>query len=81
VEGKNQTDMTTNAIARGEDENETRIQIIKKLFGQQAIGNEPMVLSTEFAHFQMRASALLSKPNTVSQKKNTFILFINSKFQ
>lgn len=90
VEDK-KTDVSTHAINRPNLDrvqnqveflhklNEVRIDIIKKQYGQQQVGKELYKCLHQWDFLEMGCSMILSKPNTISYKKNIFLLFINNR--
>lgn len=79
------TDISTYAVQRPEsvknsqEVNEVRFQIIKKFFGQKAIGQDPIYIMQKWDRLNIAANIVCSKPNASESKKNTFIIFINNR--
>tara|TARA_B110000285_G_C14888959_1_gene497603 strand:- start:29 stop:445 length:417 start_codon:yes stop_codon:yes gene_type:complete len=90
VEDK-KTDVSTHAINRPNldkitDEaeflkklNEVRIEIIKRQYGQTQVGKELHQCLHQWSLLEIGCALVLSKPNTVTYKKNLFLLFINNR--
>ena len=59
-----------------------RAEIIKRYYGQNVIGKLGELLSVIkfWEVLKMGVNLFITKPNTVQFKKNTFLLFVNSKF-
>lgn len=59
--------------------NEIRIEIIKRQYGQTQVGKELYECLHQWQLLEIGASLVISRPNTVSYKKNIFLLFINNR--
>lgn len=59
--------------------NQVRIEIIKRQYGQQVVGKELYEYLHQWELLEMGCSMVLSRPNTVSYKRNMFLLFINNR--
>lgn len=60
--------------------NKVRKDILQRHYGIANIGKEAFSLFKYWDVLQMGANIFLTKPNTVTAKKNLFLLFINSKY-
>ena len=90
VEDK-KTDVSTHAVQRPnldkiEDQaeflhklNDVRIEIMKRQYGQVQAGKELYKFLHQWPLLEIGASLILSKPNTVTYKKNALLLFINNR--
>lgn len=56
-----------------------RIEIIKRQYGQTVVGKDLYEYLHQWELLEMGGSMVLSRPNTVSYKRNMFLLFINNR--
>jgi hypothetical protein len=75
-------DATADMLRVMEELNALRAEIIRRHYGASVIGsqNELQTIIKSWEVLSMGVNILLTKPNTVQSKKNTFLLFANSKF-
>ena len=59
--------------------NKVRKDILQRHYGMNNIGKEAFTVFKFWDVLKMGVNMFLTKPNTVTAKKNLFLLFINSK--
>lgn len=61
--------------------NKVRRDILHRHYGINNVGKEAFTVFKYWDVLKMGVNLFLSKPNTVTAKKNIFLLFVNSKFE
>ena len=59
--------------------NQTRLDIMRRHYGQGMIGKETFQLFKYWDVLAMGANMIMTKPNTVQAKKSVFLLFVNNR--
>ena len=62
-----------------EELNKVRRDILQRHYGMSNVGKEAFTVFKWWDVLKMGANMFLTKPNTVTAKKNLFLLFVNSK--
>ena len=59
--------------------NSVRADIIRRHYGQNIVGKEAFCVFKYWDVLQMGVNMYLTKPNTVTNKKNLFLFFVNNR--